>query len=496
MACALAAAVFATGLVGSSGPVLATPGATGPATTSLAWAHCGGGFECARLAVPVDYANAAGGDLSLAVIRRPADDRARRVGTLVINYGGPGDPGTETLRIAAGHMPAVVRHRFDLVSFDPRGTGGSRPVDCLDDRTFAHLWSEDRTPNSDADLPRFYDGTAFSVDLVGECVARTGAWLAHVGTRNVARDLDRLRTALGEARLDYLGYSYGTVIGAVYARDFPGNVGALVLDGPVDLSSSVTRQQRANAAGFERALGQFLRECSRHTPCAFAPDADPPEQLEALRARLEGGARLRASGGRTVGVTEFYMALLSALYSPALWPYLTSSLAQAELGDGTGLQTLSDFYAGRRADGSYSNLQEALGVIVCDDQPEPLVSYETFRSDYARFVRDFPFFGPLLGGTPLGCDPRLPRPRPDEVIGDVRTTRAQPILVIGTTNDPVTPYPGAVDLVRRLAGSRLLTVEGTRHGSYAEGGRCVDRLVDRYLISGQLPHAGSRCARL
>ena len=498
-ACALVTVgiVVARG-IDTSPPISATSGTgqTTPPDTELPLAGkaCGGGFECGTLTVPVDYTNPAAGDLSIALIRRPAEDQARRVGTLVVNYGGPGDPGTETLRIAASRLPPVVRHRFDLVSFDPRGTGSSRPVDCVDDPTFARAWSEDRTPNSEADLRRFYDGTAFSVDLVGECVAHNGTWLAHVGTRNVARDLDRLRVALGEARLDYLGYSYGTVIGAVYARDFPSRVRTLVLDGPVNLSSTVVRQQRENAAGFEFALDQFLDTCAQHAPCAFASDGEPRTALDGLRSRLEAGGRIDAAGGRTIGVTEFYVALLAGLYSPALWPFLADSLQRAEQGDGTGIQALSDVYAGRRDDGTYSNFQEALGVILCDDRPEPLVSFPRFRAEYEQFVRTYPFFGAILGGTPLGCDSRLPVPRRDEVIGDVRTHRAPPALVIGTTDDPVTPYAGAEDLTHRLARSRLLTVEDTRHGAYATGNRCVDHLVDRYLITRRLPPTGTRCA--
>jgi pimeloyl-ACP methyl ester carboxylesterase len=501
-ATALRIAVASLLVVAGTGAVSDAAVATAPKrdaalskTPVLRWEPCGDGFECASLRVPVDHAFPAGDTVPIAVTRRRAEDPARRIGALVVNFGGPGDPGTSTLHQTADDLPTAVRRRFDLVSFDPRGSGRSRPVDCVDDATFARAWSDDRTPDTDAELPRFYDGTAFSVDLVADCVERFGPWLARVGTRNVARDLDLLRAALAEPRLTFLGYSYGTVIGAVYAQDFPDRVRALVLDSAVDLSSGMAAQQRANAAGFERALEEFLADCAASASCAFAQGGDPADALEDFRRRLESGLRIGTPGGRSVGITELYFALLTALYTPDAWPFLAQALqAAVARDDGIGLEALSDLYAGRREDGTYSNFQEVIGVIVCDDHPEPLESFDSFRASYASFARDYPFFGPLLAGAPLGCDPRLPRPRPDEVVGDVRTTEAPPILVVGTTRDPATPYRGAKDLRRRLAGSRLLTVEGTRHGGYAQGNLCVDRIVDRYLITRRLPPPATRCA--
>jgi pimeloyl-ACP methyl ester carboxylesterase len=221
--------------VDASTPATSKPG-TPASTATIGWERCGGGFQCASLAVPVDYAAPDGETLDLALTRRRADDRADRIGTLVVNYGGPGDPGTETLRATADLMPAPVRRHFDIVSFDPRGVGASRPVQCVDDATFEAAWQEDPTPNGPGDLPGFYDGSASSVDLVAECITRNGEWLARVGTRNVALDLDRIRAAVGDEQLTFLGYSYGTLLGALYAEEFPDRVRAMVLDSAVDLS--------------------------------------------------------------------------------------------------------------------------------------------------------------------------------------------------------------------------------------------------------------------
>src|SRR5581483_1150954 len=237
-------------LASATGAAAAAPAAPGG---TLHWKSCGGGYQCSKLAVPVDYRSPSGATVDIAVARRPARDPEHRTGSLVINYGGPGDPGTQSLELAGTAIPAAVRDRFDLVSFDPRGTGRSKPIDCIDDATADRLFAEDPTPDTPADLARFYAGTNSSVDLVKACVDRFGTWLAEVGTRNVARDMERLRIALGDDELTYLGYSYGTVLGAVYAQIYPHRVRAMVLDSAVDLSSTPEQEELGNAAGFEHA---------------------------------------------------------------------------------------------------------------------------------------------------------------------------------------------------------------------------------------------------
>jgi len=477
--------------IGAISPV----GAPSAPREGLDWKRCARSLQCTTLAVPVDYAAADGETLDLALIRRRADEPANRVGTLIVNYGGPGDAGTETLRQAVDLMPAAARRSFDVVSFDPRGVGRSRPVRCVDDATFEAAWSEDPTPNGRADLPGFYDGTASSVDLVAECVARNGDWLARLGSRNVARDLDRIRAAVGDENLTFLGYSYGTVLGALYAEQFPHRIRAMVLDSAVDLSSTMTEELRANTAGFESALGEFLDDCAHDGTCAFHSGGDPRAALERLQARFEQGVRIDGGdGARTVGASEFYTALVAALYARDEWPILAEGLrSAAKRDDGATLLLLNDFYVGRRHDGTYSNLQQVLGIIVCADDAEPVVSFDDFRATYLELVAAYPFFGPLFASGPSGCDDRLPKPRADELIGDVHVTDAPPVLVVGATRDPATPFAGAQDLQRRLAGSRLLTVDDTTHGSYATGNRCVDRVVDRYLVSGRPPAHDRRC---
>jgi pimeloyl-ACP methyl ester carboxylesterase len=494
---ALASIASITGIVGTSSPAAAVDGA---ATGLSSWRTCGARLQCATLTVPVDYTQPDGEPVDLAVARLRATDGEHRLGALVFNFGGPGDAGTQTLAGYAEQIPAAVRARYDLVSFDPRGTGRSRPVECVDDAIADRLNQVDPTPNSDADLRAFYDGTNEPVDLVARCVAQNGAWLAQLGSRNVARDLDRLRIALGEDTLSFVGYSYGTVIGAVYAQMFPDRVGRMVLDSPVDLSANALEELRGNSLGFEQALDDFLADCAKQRECAFHSDGDPTAALTVLERRFEQGLDLPTrdlttgkKSTRRAGVAAFYTALISALYDRQYgWPELASALDDARSGDGSSLLGLADLYNGRQEDGTYDNIDEVIGVILCDDRDDPVPSFEEYQAEYDAEVMEYPLLGSFVGSTMLGCDPRLPRPPASEQVGDLRVTGAAPILVVGTTRDPATPFAGAEDLVTRLDGSRLLTFDSTEHTAYTKN-RCIDTAVDAYLLRGKLPPAGTVC---
>jgi pimeloyl-ACP methyl ester carboxylesterase len=316
-----------------------------------------------------------------------------------------------------------------------------------------------------------------------------------VGTRNVARDLDAIRAALGERRLNFLGYSYGTVLGAVYAQEFPTRVRTMVLDSAVNLSASAAGQQLANAAGFERALDEFLDWCAIRAECLFQSGGDPHVALARLRDEFERGHTISTAQGRRAGALSFYLGLIAALYDrDEGWPALAAALQTASRGDATILQVLADTYLGRDGDGHYSAMQEANGVIRCVDEPQPYVSFPEYRATYAQLVRDYPTLGAFVGASPLGCDPRLPIPGPDRVIGDVRADQVGPVLIVGTTHDPATPYAGALDLQSRITGSRLLTYDSTEHGAFGRGVTCIDKPVTRYLITRGLPRRDARCA--
>jgi len=488
--------------IGAFGAFATSSTAVTVATGLSAWRGCGGKLQCATLTVPVDYTQPDGEQVDIAVARVRASDPERRLGSLVFNFGGPGDAGTGTLAGYAEQIPAAVRARYDVVSFDPRGTGRSRPVECVDDATADRLNSVDPTPNSDADLQAFYDGTHEPVDIIARCVARNGAWLAQLGSRNVARDLDRLRTSLGDDTLSFVGYSYGTVIGAVYAQMFPDRVGRMVLDSPVDLSANALEELRGNSEGFEQALDDFLTDCAGNRECSFHSDGNPTAALKALERRFEDGLELStvdlstgANSKRKAGVAAFYTALISALYDRRYgWPELADALDGARSGDGSYLLALADLYNGRQDDGTYDNIDEVIGVILCDDRDDPVPTFEEYRAEYGAQVEEYPLLGTYVGSTVLGCDPRLPRPPASEQVGDLRVTGAAPILVVGTTRDPATPFAGAQDLVTRLAGSRLLSFDSTEHTAYSKNA-CIDAAVNAYLLRGKLPREGKVCAR-
>jgi pimeloyl-ACP methyl ester carboxylesterase len=495
---------FAVAL-GTAGVLVTVAPASARATAAtsspaLDWTACGSHLQCATLSVPVDYSQPDGEQVKLAVARHRATDTSHRLGSLVFNFGGPGDAGTQTLPDFVSAIPAEIKARYDLVSFDPRGVGRSKPITCIDDKTNDLLAAEDPTPNSDADLRAFYDGTNEVVDLVAACVARNGAWLGQVGSRDVARDMDRLRAALGDDQLNYLGYSYGTVIGAVYAQMFPQRVGRLVLDSPVNLSSTALEELHADANGFETALDEFLADCAAHSRCTFHSAGDPVAAFRELQQRFEGGLTLKTTtatgkrGSRVAGVGAFYTAVLSALYDKQFgWPELAQALEDAKTGDGTLLLELADSYNGRHDDGTYDNIDQVIGAILCDDRYDPMPSFEEYTAEYHDEVAEYPLLGSFVGSSTLGCDPRLPKPPESEQLGDVRASGTRPILVVGTTKDPATPFAGAQDLTTRLVGSRLLTFRSTEHTAYTKS-PCIDAAVDTYLLDGKLPPVGKTCA--
>ena len=488
----------ATSTTPASGSTATTTTSPAPAAQKLTWHKCGK-LECSTLKVPVDYSQPDGEQVGIAVSRHRASDPSKRIGSLVLNFGGPGDAGSSTLADFVTSYPQEIRDRYDLVSFDPRGVGKSRPVECTDGPTTDALYAEDPTPDSPEELRSFYDGTSDVTDFVAACVAKNGAWLGQLGSRNVARDMDRLRAALGDDQLHYLGYSYGTVIGAVYAQMFPARVGRMVLDAPVDLSVDALAELRGDAQGFEHALEAFLADCAKNRKCAFHSAGNPQAAFRSLQQQFESGTQLDTTTAdgtkatRKAGVAAFYTGIISALYDKEFgWPELAAALETAKSGDGTQLLELADSYNGRRDDGTYDNSGQVFDAIHCDDRYDPTQSWEDFQAEYAREVQQYPLLGGYTGSTKLGCDPRYPEPPASEQLGDVRVTGAKPILILGTTHDPATPYAGALDLANRIHGSRLVSFDSTEHTAYTKSA-CIDSIVDAYLLRGTVPKSGITC---
>jgi pimeloyl-ACP methyl ester carboxylesterase len=461
---------------------------------TAAWEACGEELECTTVTVPVDWEEPGGETLDLAVVRRPATDEGARIGSLLYNPGGPGASGTQLVELYGEQLVTrEVLARYDLVGFDPRGVGDSAPVDCLDDAELDDYLAYDVEAETDEGLD---DLTEEAQAFADGCAASAGPLLAHLGTPSAARDMDVLRAALGEERLTYLGKSYGTLLGAHYAGQFPQRVGRLVLDGALDPSNGYDDVLLGQAGGLELALRSYLQACldgDTSDECPVRGSVDQAaEQVQRVIAQAEEQP-LPTGTDRELTVTLAVSGIITPLYEDASWPVLDEALAAALVGDGEPLLRLADLYADRNEDGTYaSNLLEAFTAINCldyavDDSPDAMRALED------RLAQESPTFGRFLafGETTCGLWPEEPV-RAEETIS---ASGAPPILVVGTTGDPATPYEWSVALAEQLESGRLLTWEGEGHTAYARGSRCVDAAVDGYLLDGVLPGEGATCAR-
>ncbi|MGD9986247.1 alpha/beta hydrolase [Pseudonocardia sp.] len=446
------------------------------------------GLDCATLTVPLDYSEPDGRVAKVAVLRHRTTATARRVGSLVVNPGGPGGSG---MALAAQFGAAQQDGPFDVVGFDPRGVGASTPaIDCMTDREIDEQRAETDVDVSPAAVARLDEENRRDA---ARCVERSGGAdvIAHSGTRDVARDMDVLRAALGEQKLTYLGYSYGTRIGADYAELFPGNVRAMVLDGAIDPTQSASDGAVAQMEGFQKAFETYAANCAtaRGCPLPGDPAGATAAYQELVRPLLEKPVPVRGSD-RALSYSDAVTATIAALYNPGAWPKLTAGLTELKAGDGTTLMTLADAYYGRTDQGAYGNSQEALMVVNCADgarNEDPEATAETARR--INEIAPLQDSGIEVPATLNVCSylpvepttPHLPK-----VDGLPRT------LVISTTGDPSTPYQAGVSLAKALD-ARLLTFEGTQHTIALQGNTCVDTVVGNYLIGLDLPPADVRC---
>jgi pimeloyl-ACP methyl ester carboxylesterase len=449
----------------------------------LAWHDCSGDFQCTRLLVPVDYAHPRGATLRIAVDRQRAT--GDRIGSLLVNPGGPGASGLHYAR--AEPVDPAVHQRYDVVGFDPRGVGASRSIDCLGDRAMATFIGYDGSPDTPDEVAGW---TRQGQLLAAGCENNDATLLPHVGTRDVVRDMDVLRAVLGERRLTYLGKSYGTYLGVTYAGMFPKRVGRLVLDGPLDPALTSLQLGRLQAVGFQRALNAFLDDCLGRSSCPFHGDrAAALSGVESFVAGLDQ-TPLPGQGSRQLTQSLGVLGIAGALYDPGSWTFLRRALAQALDGNGESLLLLADFYAYRDPDGHYQgNTDDTIYAVNCLDRPTPALAAVQAAAQSAAAVS--PVFGPYIQWSNLPCStwPIPPEGKP----GPIAAAGARPILVVGTTNDPATPYESAQSMARELDSGRLLTYVGNGHTAYRSGSTCIDRAVDAYFLRGTLPRAGTRC---
>jgi pimeloyl-ACP methyl ester carboxylesterase len=475
----------------AAGPAPASRPATlaGYYAQQLDWRPCGHGFQCARLLVPFDYQRPAWRRFSLPVIKLHASDPARRIGSLVVNPGGPGGSGVQYAQAARTYISPTVRARFDVVGFDPRGVGGSVPgIHCLTGPQMDTFLQTNDNPVTAAQLATV---VAQSKLFVRGCEQRSGALLPYVGTPNAARDMDVLRAALGDAKLTYLGKSYGTYLGAWYAQQFPAHVRAMVLDGAVDPGQSALSGIVVQAKGFEVALRSFTANCLRLADCPLGHGTVTAGigRLQGLLNRSASKPLVSMIPGQPATSPLLLEGVVAALYLKSFWQYLRAGLAEAFAGNGSLLVELGDLEVERNSSGQYSNLVDAETAVDCLDRSWPR-SLASWRSAVSTAQQAAPQFGAadMWGSLPCAYWP-VPAPAPVAL----RARGAPPILVIGTTRDPATPFQQAQALARDLSSGVLLAWNGDGHTAYRMGSACIDSAVDHYLIALAPPRTGTLC---
>jgi pimeloyl-ACP methyl ester carboxylesterase len=498
---------------------VSSPGASGPGGGGLpaaltgqqpAWQSCpapspiqGGGdgrpsplpdgtaWECTTVKVPLDYAEPDGTTIGLALIRARAEpkDGQRRIGSLLFNFGGPGGSGVSILPFAAEDY-GKLHERYDLVSFDPRGVGESAGVRCLGDKALDRLYATDATPDDAAEERTSVVGSRKATDA---CEKNSGRVLRHVNTESTARDLDLLRHLLSDDKLHYFGVSYGTELGGVYAHLFPGNVGRAVFDAVVDPTEDTAQGALSQAKGFQLALDDFLKDCAKDADCPTSDDpAEGTRRITALLDELDSKP-LPTQSGRRLTQSHAVNGIAAALYSEETWDFLKQGLQEAELlGTGNLLLAFSESLLGRDEQGRYSNMQPANSAINCADTKDRYTADDVHKQMPA-FRAASPVFGEFLAWSLLQCT-GWPVTGPSETV-DVRADGSAPILIVGNTGDPATPYEGAKKMADGLGeGVGVeLTYRGEGHGAYGNS-NCVTDAVNGYLLDGKVPADGTVCS--
>ncbi|WP_406454539.1 alpha/beta hydrolase [Streptomyces sp. NBC_00876] len=450
----------------------------------------GAAWECSFMDVPLDYAEPGGDTIELALIRAKAINRKKRIGSLIFNFGGPGGSGVATLP-AFGTEYDKLRTRYDLVSFDPRGVGRSDGVECEDDKQLDARYEADGTPDDAAEEKAF---TADTKAYAAACEKNSGKALPFVGTTNAARDMDLMRQVLGDDRLYYFGISYGTELGGVYAHLFPRSVGRAVLDAVVDPTENSEESSLGQAKGFQLALDNFAQDCVARGDACKLPGATAAEVEQGvldLLGRLEKKP-VPGLGSRELTQTQATTGIAAALYSKETWPLLEQGLDEADGGNGGLLLALADSLNGRSEDGHYDNSAAAFTAISCADSKERFTPAQT-RAKLPEFRDASPVFGDYLGWGLMACT-GWPVAGAWET-PDVSAPGAAPVLVIGNTGDPATPYAGAKAMADELGlGVGVeLTYKGQGHGAYNSGNACVQKAVGGYLLDGKVPADGKVC---
>jgi pimeloyl-ACP methyl ester carboxylesterase len=497
--------VTSSGPTAPGGPTAGTPTPGSPAaqgypaaladfyTQKLDWTPCpdNAKHRCATMEVPVDYAKPTGDRFTLALRKAPATDPSKRVGSLVINPGGPGGSGVEYAQYASFVFSPAVRAAYDVVGFDPRGIGASSPVRCLTNSDMDLLFSADPTPDSAAER------STLLADVDGvtkRCAARGGARAMHMSTTEVARDMDVMRVLLGDSKLNFFGGSYGTFLGAVYADTFPERVGRMVLDSAMSPNQTEQQEMTYDIQGFESSIDAFIDWCVARSDCALGSDKAGARQkiVDLLDAVEKKGLTTSKPGLTTIGEGWVGFSIFMCLYSDTSWPTLNKGLAQALTGKGDILLAKGMSVVERGITGDYapSTYLQAMIPVRCADWPRSTTD-ASLEAEQKKAQAAHPLWARMTGELYDNC-----RTWPTAGRTPKGTTLAQgagPILVIGNERDPATPIGGTKQLAKDLASGVLLTSDHDGHGTYYAGNSCVDSAVDGYLLRGTAPADGTTC---
>jgi pimeloyl-ACP methyl ester carboxylesterase len=447
------------------------------------------GAECGMLSVPVDYSKPDGDVAQIAMIRFKAT--GKKIGSLVVNPGGPGESGVEAAASLAPTLPRSVRDGFDLVGFDPRGVANSMPA----------AWC-----NSDADNDRMradptVEYTQAGVDhlekenkeFVQRCADKMGMkFLANLGTANVAKDLDAIRAGLGDEKLTYLGYSYGTRIGALYAEAYPDKVRAMILDGAVDPNADQIEEEIRQAAAFQKAFDNFAADCASSPDCPLG--TDPAKAVDVYKSLVDPLVEhpAKTKDPRNLAYSDAIVGTILPLYSPSLWRHLTKALSELRDGTGDTMLAMADLYMGRDSKGHYNNSTDVRIAVNCMDKPHITDRAKVVDQDRrTREAAPFMSYHEFTGLAPLDACAYWPVPATGDQ-HEINVKGLPPILVVSTTNDPATPYKAGVDLAQQLGGT-LVTFDGTQHTVVFQGNTCIDAIAARYLVGVAVPPPNTRC---
>jgi pimeloyl-ACP methyl ester carboxylesterase len=490
----------------------APPTDTGASIPSLDFQPCGeAGALCATAAVPLDYDDPNGETITLAVAKVPATDQANRIGTVFFNPGGPGGPGADAIRSgAAAIFPEAVRQLFDIVSFDPRGVGESTPIRCFAsaDEQIEVLSGAPSIPTNRGEVAALNDQSR----MYGEfCAANAGPLLSRMSTANVARDMDVLRAAVGDEQLTYVGVSYGTHLGSVYANLFPDRVRALALDGNLDAVGWTTGQRNQarrtpfdsriqSGAGAAGTLDSFLAECADAGPerCALAVDGDPFEKWEELLARFRAAPiEFTQPDGTVVQITYGAVVgdVISTLYAnPSSWAPLAAGIQNlyAEVNVAATIEQMDQMAVEARA-GSFAEgdpFDDSFSAVTCSETDNP-TNQAAWERNARREARRFGAAGEFWAWGSLPCA-TWPVKDEDRYAGPWDNETANPILLINNFFDPATSFESAVELQSQLANAQLLPVAGYGHVAFPDS-TCASDALARYLIDQELPPADLLC---